>query len=45
MKSLDFEAALPLLEPLELVEGKHELRLGGVTRTVKVKAGQRETIR
>jgi serine/threonine protein kinase len=33
------------LEPLDVVEGKHELRLGGVTRTLKVKAGSRETIK
>ncbi len=32
------------MEPLDVVEGRHELKVGGVARTVKVKAGQREVI-
>ncbi len=33
------------MDPLDVVEGKHEVRLGGATRTVKVRAGQIETVR
>ena len=32
------------LEPIDVVEGRHELRLGGLTRVVKVKAGQTEHV-
>ena len=32
------------MEPLDVVEGKHELKFNGSTRAVKVKAGQREVI-
>jgi serine/threonine protein kinase len=32
----------PLAAPIELVEGKHEVRVGGVMKTVKVRAGKTE---
>ncbi len=32
------------LEPIDVVEGRHEVRLGGVTKVVKVKAGQTENL-